>query len=82
MAIATGDNTRESLSSAAAYPLGALGNLTLPTSVQPQFDASYIALFERSQGVVRGSFSSVLEPATIALIGLGLAGLGCSRRKQ
>jgi hypothetical protein len=55
-----------------AYPLGALGNLALPASVQPQFDASYIALFERSQGVVRGSFSSVPEPATIALIAIGL----------
>ena len=63
-----------------AYPLGALGNLALPTSVQPQFDASYIALFERSQGVVRGSFSSVPEPATIALVVLGLAGLGFVRR--
>jgi len=55
------------------YPLDTLGNLALPTSVPPQFDASYIALFDDAQGVVQGSFSSVVpEPATIALIAMGL----------
>jgi hypothetical protein len=55
------------------YPLGTLGDLALPTSVPPQFDASYIALFDDAQVFAQGSFSSVVpEPATIALIAMGL----------
>ena len=62
------------------YPLNTLGNLALPTSVPPRFDASYIAIFDDGMGVVRGSFSSVPEPATIALIGLGLLVMRTYRR--
>jgi hypothetical protein len=57
---------------AIVYPLNTLGNLALPPGLPPKIDASYIAIVDNSQGVVRGSFSSVPEPVTTVLIGLGL----------